>query len=96
MREMQNGKPGWKAVFTIVEKRNDPKKNYWMRIGTAFLNKDGSWNVDLSALPVNGKIQLRDPDPYDPNRKRNERHALDPAEGNETFEPLLPPPPVMQ
>ncbi len=94
MREMQNGKPGWKAVFTIVERRNDPNKKYWMRIGTAFVNRDGSWNVDLSALPVNGRIQLRDPDPPDPTRRR-ERHALDPVEGSEPFEPLLPPP-VMQ
>jgi hypothetical protein len=32
---------------------------YWMRMGSAFVNADGSINVYLDALPVNGKLQLR-------------------------------------
>lgn len=35
-------------------------KQYWNRIGVGFLNRDGSINVTLSALPVDGKFQLRD------------------------------------
>jgi len=46
------------SVYTIVEldKRD---KGVWIRIGSAFPNSDGSINVLLSALPLNGKLQLR-------------------------------------
>ena len=45
-----------RQVFTIVERNG---KNFWVRIGTAFVNKDGSETAYLDALPVNGKIQIR-------------------------------------
>ena len=45
-----------KQVFTIVERNG---KNFWVRIGTAFINKDGSETVYLDALPVNGRMQIR-------------------------------------
>lgn len=37
----------------------------WMRIGSAFLNSDGSTNVYLDAYPANGKLQIRDLDERD-------------------------------
>jgi len=49
----------YKNVYTIVENPNGGK-NYWVRIGVAFTNSDGSLNVTLNALPVNGKLQIRD------------------------------------
>lgn len=52
-----------KEVFTIEEKQGKDGKEgkaYWHRVGTAFENKDGSVNVYLNALPVNGKLQIRD------------------------------------
>jgi hypothetical protein len=52
-----------KEVFTIEERKSkDSKetKTYWNRVGSAFENKDGSVNVYLTALPVNGKLQIRD------------------------------------
>ena len=50
-------------VYTIVEGNhsNGLKKNLWIRIGTAFVNKDGSINIKLNALPLSGKLQLREP-----------------------------------
>jgi hypothetical protein len=45
-----------RQVFTIVERNG---KSFWVRIGTAFVNKDGSETVYLDALPVNGKLQIR-------------------------------------
>jgi len=49
-------------VFTIVEANNNGlKKDLWIRIGTAFDNKDGSINIKLNALPLSGKLQLREP-----------------------------------
>ncbi len=35
-------------------------KKYWTRIGVAFVNQDGSINVKLEAVPVNGELQIRD------------------------------------
>ena len=40
-------------------------RTYWMRIGNAFLNRDGSTNVYLDAYPANGKLQIRDLDERD-------------------------------
>jgi len=48
-------------VFTPVEKKDS--KTFWLRVGTAFTNKDESINVYLDALPMNGKLQLREPSP---------------------------------
>jgi len=50
-----------KDVYTIIEGKNrDTKKNIWIRIGIAFENRDGSLNVKLNALPINGTLQIRD------------------------------------
>ena len=49
-----------KEVFTIVK---NGEKDYWNKIGNAFVNRDGSLNVKLNALPVNGQLNIRDPRP---------------------------------
>jgi hypothetical protein len=50
-----------KDVFTIIEDINgDPERTYWQRVGVAFVNRDGSLNVRLNALPVNGTLHIRD------------------------------------
>ncbi len=51
-----------KAIYGIV-KRN--AKSYWTRIGTAFVNRDGSLNLKLDFLPsdmASITIQVRDDD----------------------------------
>ncbi len=45
-------------VFTIVEKEG-VEKSFWIKVGACFLNRDGSFNVYLDALPINGKLQIR-------------------------------------
>ncbi len=49
--------PKAKAVYNIVE--NGEYTN-WNKIGVAFVNKDGSYSVVLDAVPVNGKLHIRD------------------------------------
>lgn len=51
-----------KDVFTIQEgKGKEGKdKSIWIKVGSAFENKDGSMNIYLNALPVNGKLQVRE------------------------------------
>ena len=49
-----------KDVYTIVK---SGEKAFWQKIGRALVNKDGSWNVYLNALPINGELNIRDPRP---------------------------------
>ncbi len=63
---MENGTRSFKEVFTVVDRAGD--KAFWVRVGTAFVNRDGSFNVKLDALPVNGTLQIRDPLPRDEQR----------------------------
>ena len=52
-----------KKVLSPTEKKNGG--TYWLRIGSAFINRDGSTNVYLDAYPTNGKLQIRDLDERD-------------------------------
>jgi hypothetical protein len=45
-----------RQVFAISERNG---KSYWIRVGAAFTNQDGSETVLLDALPVNGRMQIR-------------------------------------
>jgi len=52
-----------KGVYTIVERQTDEhpeRKNLWIQIGIAFVNRDDSLNVRLNAFPVNGQLHIRD------------------------------------
>ena len=49
--------PDWKVVYAIVAR--GPKK-HWLRIGMAFVNRDGSLNVRLDAVPLTGQLHIRD------------------------------------
>ena len=46
-----------KIAYVITQRGTN---KYWTRIGVAFVNKDGSMNVKLEAVPVNGEIHVRD------------------------------------
>ena len=46
-----------KDVYMI---RQGEKTAFWTKIGVAFVNKDGSLNVKLNAIPVDGQIHIRD------------------------------------
>lgn len=65
-------------VFTVVERgEGRDAKSWWVRVGAAFTNKDGSINVKLDALPVNGSIQLRIPDPKEDREERTNERGRD-------------------
>jgi hypothetical protein len=59
-------------VISPVEKRGGG--TFWMRIGSAFTNKDDSINIYLDALPKNFQLQLREFDEED-LRKRDAHGA---------------------
>jgi len=50
-------------VISAVEK--DGKTKFWMRLGTAFLNRDNSINVKLDAFPKSMQLQIRELDEED-------------------------------
>jgi hypothetical protein len=64
---MEEQTKNMKTVFTVVERGQG--KSIWVRVGTGFLNKDGSWNLHLDAVPTNGKLQVREWEPYDRERR---------------------------
>jgi len=50
-------------VAAITRGEGDDKKTYWTKIGVAFQNKDGSYNLRFEYLPAdlaNTIIQLRE------------------------------------
>jgi hypothetical protein len=61
-----NSQRGVKLAYTIVQRDKDGRK-FWVRVGAAFVNRDGSLNVRLDAMPVNGELHIRD---YQPLEKR--------------------------
>ncbi len=48
------------VVYTIIDKPGTDK-SFWQRIGSAWVNRDQSINIQLDALPVNGKLHVREP-----------------------------------
>ena len=55
-----------KVVYTVVEGKGG--KSFWMKVGIGTINHDGSMNLKLDALPVNGMLQIRDYEPRDDRR----------------------------
>ena len=47
-----------KDVFSITEGKDGQSR--WIKVGTAFINKDGSINAFLDVFPKDGKLQIRD------------------------------------
>ena len=64
-----------KAVFTIIENER-LERPLFRRIGTGFVNRDGSINIVLDALPVSGKLHLRD---LEPKEKTEGAEVIRPA-----------------
>lgn len=72
-----------KEVWTVCP-RGEGKKDFWLRVGTAFENRDGSWSVVLDAIPVNGKLIVRDQREQDrrddPPPRRSDRRSPPPRD----------------
>jgi len=62
MNEVIPGAPAGKkalAVFAVVEKEN--RNAIWIRVGSAFTNRDGSVNLYLDAFPIGtNRLQIRE------------------------------------
>jgi hypothetical protein len=54
---MSNAKPTH-TCFNVRD-RGEGKKAYWAVVGSCWTNKDGSFNITLDSLPLDGKIVVR-------------------------------------
>jgi len=64
-----NGKNMKQIVAAIERGEGEEKRSYWTRIGVAFENRDGSWNLRFDYLPARAgdtTVQLRDFDAKEP------------------------------
>jgi hypothetical protein len=61
---MTNDKKKMKQLVAAIERgEGDEKKSYWTRIGVAFENRDGSYNLRFDFIPARldtTTVQLRD------------------------------------
>ncbi len=47
------------AVFAVIDRENRP--SIWIRVGSAFTNRDGSINLVLDAFPIgSNRLQIRE------------------------------------
>jgi len=60
---MESSSKKMHAVYTVVPKPEG--KDLWLRVGSAFPNRDGSLTVFLDAVPINGRLQIREYQPRD-------------------------------
>ncbi len=66
-------------AYTIIEKPGD-QKDFWLSIGVASENRDGSLRVKLDALPINGQLHIRE---YEPRKNENGRQGADRTQSQE-------------
>ncbi len=59
---LRNVNSNIKGVWSVVENEH-LEKPIWMRMGTAFVNRDNSINVLLDATPKSFKLHIRDLEP---------------------------------
>ena len=68
---MLNEKKVPRVVFAVTPERRDREgkvvrregEGYWSEVGKAFTNADESITIYLDAVPVSGKLQIRDARP---------------------------------
>ncbi len=55
-----------KDVFAISDRDSNQSggKDRWTKIGIGFVNRDHSINIVLDALPLNGRLQVRERRPF--------------------------------
>jgi len=57
------GKRPYKLLWMVEDRRvaDGSSKGFWTKVGVAFENRDGSYTLELAAIPVNGRLQMREP-----------------------------------
>jgi hypothetical protein len=63
----------FKVLTPVLNEKT--KKTHWTKLGIGFTNNDNSINLFLDALPVNGRMQLRDWDEEDRREGQGDRNS---------------------
>jgi len=79
-------------VLSAIEKRDGG--TFWMRVGSAFTNRDNSVNIYLDVLPKNFQFQLRELDEEDLRRRDPQRAGGAGGGGGGELASTTPVPPV--
>lgn len=74
---MESSSKRFRAVYAVVPKQEG--KDVWLRVGSAFENRDGSTTVLLDAVPIGGKLQIRDYQPRDVAGQQRSSDEVRPA-----------------
>lgn len=67
------------VAYTITKNEKQGGKDFWTRIGVCFVNRDGSMNLKLNALPLGGEIHIREEERQQPGATRQGRTAAPPV-----------------
>lgn len=68
-------RPGTRLAIYAITERDGMDRAFWTRIGAAFKNRDGSFNIMLDALPTNGRLHMREVDPSKKPDRSEEVHS---------------------
>ncbi len=68
---MESSGKRMQAVYAVVAKSDG--KDLFLRVGNAFVNRDGSTTVLLDAIPISGKLHVRDYLPREASRPLESR-----------------------
>ena len=71
-------KPSFDYIAYTVEENRKTKATYWTRIGVGWFHRNGEgFTVKLSALPLNGEIVFRKPQPDDQAAQGEQPEAIE-------------------
>ncbi len=69
----QNGASRRLSVFAIIERKDASKPAFWLKVGSAFTNRDGSLTLYLDAFPIaTNKLHVRESRPSEDARARGD------------------------
>jgi hypothetical protein len=69
-------------AYTVIKREG--KDDFWLAIGAAFAHEDGDgFNIVLQALPIDGKIVLRQPKEEQPDEPAQGRTRSNTKSGSQ-------------
>ncbi len=67
------------AAYAIIDRKDKPP--YWLKLGAAFTNRDGSMTLYLDAVPIGtNRLQIREQRVWDEPRQAGANAVADTAE----------------
>jgi hypothetical protein len=74
---MEEQAKNMKIVWAVVERTQSGSaaKSFWTRVGVGFVNRDGSLTLRLDAIPLSGRLQVREWEPMDRQADSNESQS---------------------